>query len=74
MPERVFSTSDGKPIRDDALRSDVWARILWRATLRYRKRHALRHSFASRLIEACEPLTYIQQQLGHHSRAFTLAI
>jgi hypothetical protein len=52
----------------------VWARILRRATLRYRNPHALRHSFASLLIEAGEPLTYIQQQLGHHSPAFTLAV
>lgn len=74
MPERVFSTSEGKPIRDDAFRRDVWARILRRATLRYRTPHALRHSSASLLIEAGEPLTYIQQQLGHHSRAFTLAV
>jgi integrase len=61
VPERVFSTAAGEPIRDDAFRRDVWARILRRAALRYRKPHALRHSFASLLIEAGEPLTYIQQ-------------
>ena len=26
------------------------------------------------LIEAGEPLTYVQQQLGHHSPAFTLRV
>lgn len=26
------------------------------------------------LIEAGEPLTYVQQQLGHHSPAFTLKV
>jgi integrase len=26
------------------------------------------------LIEAGEPLTYVQQQLGHHSAAFTLKV
>jgi hypothetical protein len=26
------------------------------------------------LIEAGEPLTYVQEQLGHHSPAFTLAV
>jgi hypothetical protein len=30
------------------------------------------HSYASMLIEAGEPLTYVQQRLGHHSAAFTL--
>lgn len=36
--------------------------------------HTLRHTYASMLIEAGEPLTYIQQQLGHHSPAFTLKV
>jgi integrase len=54
--------------------TNVWTRILRRARLRYRKPHTLRHTFASMLIEAGEPLTYVQQQLGHHSPAFTLAV
>jgi len=74
MPERVFATPKGEPIRDDAFRRDVWAKILRRENLRYRKPHTLRHSFVSLLIEAGKPLTYIQQQLGHHSPAFTLAV
>lgn len=41
---------------------------------RYHKPHALRHSFASLLIEAGEPRTYIQQQLGHRSPGFTLGV
>lgn len=52
----------------------LWARILGRAELRYRKPHTLRHSFASFLIQAGEPITYAQEQLGHHSAAFTLAV
>ena len=73
-PERLFSTLAGDFVRDDAFRNNVWARILRRAGLRYRKPHTLRHTFASMLIEAGEPLTYVQQQLGHHSPAFTLAV
>lgn len=48
--------------------------MLRRAGLRYRKIHTLRHSLASLLIEAGEPLPYVQQQLGHHSAAFTLKV
>jgi integrase len=42
--------------------------------LRYRKPHTLRHTFASILIQAWEPLTYVQRRLGHHSPAFTLEV
>ncbi len=73
-PERVFSMPTGAPVYDDSFRNHVWAPILRRAGLRYRKPHALRHTYASLLIEAGEPLTYVQQQLGHHSPAFTLAV
>lgn len=52
----------------------VWRRILKRAQLRYRKLHTLRHTFASLLIQAGEPVTYVQIQLGHHSAAFTLTV
>jgi integrase len=74
MPERVFSGRRGLPVGDDSFRRHVWAPVLRRAMLRYRKPHTLRHTFASLLIEAGEPLTYIQKQLGHHSPAFTLNV
>ncbi len=73
-PERVFSMPNGAPVHDDSFRNHVWAPILRRAGLRYRKPHALRHTFASILIEASESLKYVQEQLGHHSPAFTLAV
>lgn len=73
-PERVFSTASGAPIEESSFRNHIWRPLLRRAGLRYRKPHCLRHTFASLLIEAGEPLTYIQQQLGHHSAAFTLRV
>ena len=74
-PVRVFSMpGTGEPIRDDSFRNYVWSAILRRAGLRYRKPHTLRHTFASLLIEAGESLKYVQEQLGHHSPAFTLAV
>jgi integrase len=48
--------------------------MLRRAELRYRKPHTLRHTFASLLIERGESLKYVQEQLGHHCPAFTLAV
>jgi len=70
---RVFLMPNGRPIEDYNFRRSVWAPILRRAGLRYRKPHTLRHTYASLLIEAGEPLTYVQHQLGHHSPAFTLS-
>jgi integrase len=54
-PEPVFSDRTGGPIQDDGFRNNVWAPLLRRAQLRYRKPHTLRHSYASMLIEAGEP-------------------
>lgn len=68
----MFLTSEGYLVDFDDFRRQIWTPILRRAKLRYRKPHCLRHTFASLLIEAGEPLPYIQQQLGHHSAAFTL--
>ena len=73
-PNRVFSVPNGATIHDDGFCNHVWTPILRRAGLRYRKPHALRHTFASLLIETGESLKYVQEQLGHHSPAFTLAM
>jgi integrase len=74
-PARVFMhPGTATPIRDDAWRNNVWTPMLRRAELRYRKPHTLRHTFASLLIEGGESLKYVQEQLGHHSPAFTLAV
>ena len=69
-PERCFPGQQN----DDHWRRFVWAPILRRAGLRYRKPHTLRHTYASLLLERRESLHYVQQQLGHHSPAFTLTV
>lgn len=74
LPERVFSTPTGHAVADDGFRNNVWAPILRRAGLRYRKPHTLRHTYASLLIDMGQPLPYVQHQLGHHSAAFTLKV
>jgi integrase len=73
-PSRVFPMPNGAPVHDDTFRNDVWTPILRRAGLHYRKSHALRHTCASLLIEGGESLKYVQEQLGHHSPAFILAV
>ena len=46
---------------------NLWRALFEGAGIRYRKPHALRHTYASLLIQAGE-------QFGHHSPAFTLAV
>ena len=70
VPERCFPGQ----ANDDHWRRFVWTPILDRAGLRYRKPHTLRHTYASLLLERRESLHYVQQQLGHHSPAFTLTV
>ena len=69
----VFPAMVDDPSAGDTFRR-VWARILAQAELRYRKPHTLRHTYSSLLIQAGEPITYVQNQLGHHSAAFTLTV
>ena len=40
--------------------------------MRYRKPHALRHAFASLLIQQGESLAYVRDQMGHHSITITV--
>jgi integrase len=69
-PERCFPGQND----EDAWRRRDWTALLRRAGLRYRKPHTLRHTYASLLLERRESLLYVQQQLGHHSPAFTLSV
>ena len=70
---RVFTTPDGRTIHAESFRR-AWTAILRRAHVRYRKPHALRHTYASLLLSAGQPVTYVQAMLGHHSAAFTLTV
>jgi integrase len=69
-PERCFPGQQD----ERAWRAYTWAAVLRRAEVRYRKPHTLRHTYASLLLERRESLLYVQQQLGHHSPAFTLTV
>ena len=73
-PARVFQSLKGGPIHVTTFREHHWTRFLKAAGLRYRRPHMVRHTFASMLLAAGEPPTYVAQQLGHHSAAFTLKV
>lgn len=68
----LFNTPQGHIIRSNNFRDRVWGPLLKKAGLRRRTIHATRHTFATRLIMAGAPLTYVQKQLGHSSIQITV--
>ena len=50
----------------------MWRPLLKTAGVRYRKPHALRHTFASLLLENRESLAYVKEQMGHSSIKITV--
>jgi integrase len=70
----IFATVEGKGIDAHNLLKRVWAPALRRAGLAYRKFHSLRHSCASLLLAAGEPVPSVSKQLGHASTRMTLDV
>jgi integrase len=54
-----------KPMNGAFVRYKVWYRVLRRAGVRQVRVHDLRHTYASLLLEAGEPMLYVKEQLGH---------
>ena len=50
----------------------VWYRVLGRAGMRQVRVHDLRHTYASLLLEAGEPMLYVKDQLGHSTIQTTI--
>ena len=57
-----------------AERAHVFTRLLEKAELAHRRIHDLRHSYATLLLQAGAPITYISQQLGHRDASITLRV
>jgi len=61
-------------MNDEFLAKELWPRLLRLAKARPLRFHALRHTFASLLIEQGESLAYVKDQLGHSSIQITVDI
>jgi integrase len=70
--EWIFPGPDG-PMDEHAFRRRTFKPLLVAVGLRHMRVHDLRHTYASLLLGAGADLKYVQEQLGHHSAAFTLA-
>jgi integrase len=79
----VFGTSSGLPMRLAPFRASAWTPVMRQAGLmvaddstgteqpKYTP-YALRHYFASRLLQANSDIKYVQSQMGHARAALTL--
>jgi integrase len=65
-------TDPVKPVNPAFTRFKVWYKVLTLAGLRSVPLHALRHTYASLLLQAGEPIAYVQRQLGHSSIQVTV--
>src|SRR5262245_20502587 len=54
------------------LRFKVWYRVLRRAEVHQTRIHDLRHTYASLLLLAGEPMFYVKEQLGHSTVQVTV--
>ena len=60
----VFVNTEGRPILQDKLR-EVWARVIAKSGLRYRRMYETRHTFASWALAAGESPEWVARTLGH---------
>jgi len=60
----VFTNTEGRPILQDKLR-EVWARVIKKTGIRYRRMYEVRHTFASWALAAGETSEWVARTLGH---------
>lgn len=71
-PRWLFTTPQGEIIRSNNFRDRIWKPFLKALGLHYRNVHAIRHTFATRMIMAGANPVYVQKQLGHSSIQITV--
>jgi integrase len=72
LPPWLFTSPQGGMVRSNNFRDRVWRRLLASLDLEYRTVHAIRHTFATRLIMAGANIVYVQRQLGHSTIQMTV--
>ena len=73
---RVFiNPRTGEPwTGDQAIRKTLWTHALKRAGVRYRRPYQTRHTYASMMVSAGEPLAWVSKQMGHTNVVTTARI
>jgi integrase len=73
VPPWVFPSLERTALEERNVRH-VFTRMLEKAELRQVRIHDLRHSYATHLLQAGAPITYVSQQLGHADASITLRV
>ena len=74
LPDWVFCSAVGNPLWLSNFERRVFHPLLKKAGLRRIRFHALRHTFASRLLQNKESVVYVKEQMGHSSIQVTVDI
>jgi integrase len=69
----VFPSLTGAPVEERNVRH-ILKRVLEKAGLRHIRIHDLRHTYATLLLQAEAPITYVSAQLGHRDASITLRV
>jgi len=56
---------NGEPLNPDQFRLNICKPMLKKAKLQKMRIHDCGHTYASLLLQACAPLPYVKEQLGH---------
>ncbi|WP_445620624.1 Arm DNA-binding domain-containing protein [Kushneria sp. Sum13] len=59
---------------DQAIRKTLWVHALNCADVRYRRQYQTRHTYASMMISAGEPIAWVSRQMGHTSVVLTAQV
>lgn len=73
---RVFlNPRTGEPWNgDQAIRKTLWQPALISANVRYRRPYQTRHTYASMMVSAGEPLAWVSRQMGHSDVIITAKV
>lgn len=63
----VFKNEEETYLTAIEVRNKWWIPILEKAGIKYRKPYQTRHTYASMMLSAGEPLTWVASQMGHAS-------